>query len=111
MEDDGTSTLKTLKVTLLQTKGVACIVVNSLQLEFLWFEVSRLPWCLFLSCREITAELERLTQTLQKLHNKVAGKHDEVHGWLNWKFWALCLGTWVFEVEVWGPLGSLIPPS
>lgn len=37
-------------------------------------------------CREITAELERLTQTLQKLHNKVAGKHDEVHGWLRWKF-------------------------
>ena len=30
MEDDGTSTLKTLKVTLLQTKGVACIVAISL---------------------------------------------------------------------------------
>ena len=27
---------------------------------------------------EITAELERLTHTLEKLHNKMAGKHDEV---------------------------------
>ena len=33
----------------------------------------------FLCCyREITAELERLTHTLEKLHNKMAGKHDEV---------------------------------
>lgn len=30
-------------------------------------------------CREITAELAKLTHTLEKLHNKMAGKRDEVH--------------------------------
>jgi len=29
-------------------------------------------------CREITAELAKLTHTLEKLHNKMAGKRDEV---------------------------------